>query len=80
MTAVVNDNHIQAISLIATLFNVIYPINIMMLPNMKYYSEGFNLYKRMKKYRDNLLLFLHVRNVDPINNLSERLLHVTKRK
>jgi len=49
-------------------------------PNMKYYPDGFNLYKRMKKYKDNHLLFLHNRNVEPTNNLSERLLRNFKRK
>ena len=49
-------------------------------PNMKYYPDGFNLYKRMKAYRDNHLLFLHDRSVSPTNNLSERLLRILKRK
>ena len=49
-------------------------------PNMKYYPDGFNLYKRMKEYRQNHLLFLHDKNVEPTNNLSERLLRVFKRK
>ena len=49
-------------------------------PNMKYYPDGFNLCKRMKKYRDNHLLFLHDRSVSPTNNLSERLLRIFKRK
>jgi len=49
-------------------------------PNMKYYPNGFNLYKRMKEYRQNHLLFLHDKNVEPTNNLSERLLRVFKRK
>ena len=49
-------------------------------PNMKCYPDGFNLLKRMKKYRDNHLLFLHDRSVSPTNNLSERLLRIFKRK
>ena len=49
-------------------------------PNMKYYPEGFNLYKRMMEYRVNHLLFLHDKNVDPTNNLSERFLRTFKRK
>jgi len=49
-------------------------------PPSKYYKEGFNLYKKMLKYRDNHLLFLHDRRVPPTNNLSERLLRVIKRK
>ena len=49
-------------------------------PNMKYYPNGFNLQKRMTKYRDNHLLFLHDKNVEPTNNLSERLIRAFKRK
>jgi hypothetical protein len=49
-------------------------------PPSKYYREGFNLYKRMLKYRDSHLLFLHDRRVPHTNNLSERLLRVYKRK
>ena len=49
-------------------------------PNMKYYPDGFNLYKRMMDFRQNHLLFLHDKNVGPTNNLSERLLRVFKRK
>jgi hypothetical protein len=49
-------------------------------PPSKYYPEGFNLYKRLLDYRANHLLFLHDKNVDPTNNLSERLLRNFKRK
>ena len=49
-------------------------------PNMKYYPDGFNLHKRMMEYKDNHLLFLHDKNVEPTNNLSERLLRTFKRK
>ena len=49
-------------------------------PPGKYYMDGFNLYKRMYKYRDNHLLFLHDRRVPHSNNLSERLLRIYKRK
>ena len=49
-------------------------------PNMKYYPDGFNLCKRLKEYKDNHLLFLYDKNVEPTNNLSERLLRVFKRK
>ena len=49
-------------------------------PPNKYYVEGFNLYIKMLKYRDNHLLFLHDRKVPPTNNLSERLLRIYKRK
>jgi hypothetical protein len=49
-------------------------------PPSKYYMDGYNLYKRMKEYRDNHLLFLRDKNVSPTNNLSERLLRNFKRK
>jgi hypothetical protein len=49
-------------------------------PPSKYYIEGFNLFKKMSKYRDSHLLFLHDIRVPPTNNLSERLLRVLKRK
>ena len=49
-------------------------------PPTKYYRDGFNLAKRMKKYRDEHLLFLHEENVDYTNNLAERLLRQLKRK
>lgn len=46
----------------------------------KYYRDGYNLFKRMKTYRDNHLLFLHNPKVGYTNNLSERLLRIFKRK
>ena len=49
-------------------------------PNMKYYPEAFNLFKRMKEYKKYHLLFLHDKNIEPTNNLSERLLLIFKRK
>ena len=49
-------------------------------PPNKYYKEGFNLYKRLMKYKSNHLLFLYNKDVDPTNNLSERLLRIFKRK
>ena len=49
-------------------------------PPGKYYPDGYNLYKRMKEYKANHLLFLYDNNVDPTNNLSERLLRGYKRK
>ena len=49
-------------------------------PPSKYYKEGYNLYKKLVKYKDNHLLFLHDRRVPPTNNLSERLLRIIKRK
>jgi len=49
-------------------------------PPTKYYKDGFNLYLRMKKYKDEHLLFLHDRRVPHTNSLAERLLRVYKRK
>ena len=49
-------------------------------PPTKYYKEGFNLAKRMDKYKENHLRFLHDKNVPATNNLAERLLRKFKRK
>ena len=49
-------------------------------PPSKYYTEGFNLYRRLRKYRDNHLLFLHDWKVPWTNNQSERPLRKFKRK
>ena len=49
-------------------------------PPSPYYKEGFNLYKRLEKYKDNHLLFLYDDNVPPTNNLAERHLRTIKRK
>ena len=49
-------------------------------PPTKYYVDGFNLFKKMRNYRDNHLLFLHDIRIPPTNNLSERLLRILKRK
>ena len=49
-------------------------------PPNKYYPDGFNLYKRLVKYKPNHLLFLYNKDVDPTNNLAERLLRIFKRK
>ena len=49
-------------------------------PPTKYYLEGFNLFKKLRNYRDNHLLFLHDIRIPPTNNLSERLLRILKRK
>ena len=49
-------------------------------PPGKYYRDGYNLYKRMKKYKKDHLLFLHNKNVPATNNESERLLRKYKRK
>jgi len=49
-------------------------------PPSEYYMDGFNLYKRMAKYKSSHLLFLHDRRVPYTNSLAERLLRVYKRK
>jgi len=49
-------------------------------PPSSYYRDGYNLYKRMDKYKDNHLLFLHDMRVPTTNNLAERLLRMLKRK
>jgi len=49
-------------------------------PPSKHFPDGFNLCKKMEKYRDEHLLFLHDKNVPPTNNLAERRLRVVKRK
>ena len=49
-------------------------------PPGKYYRDGYNLYKRMEKYRNNHLLFLYNKNVPDTNNEAERLLRKYKRK
>jgi hypothetical protein len=49
-------------------------------PPGKYFPDGFNLFKKLRKYRDSHLLFLHDIRVSPTNNLSERLLRIFKRK
>ncbi len=50
------------------------------IPPSKYYRDGYNLYKRMEKYRTAHLLFLHDMKVPHNNNLAERLLRAYKRK
>jgi hypothetical protein len=49
-------------------------------PPSKYNLDGFNLYKRLHKYKANHLLFLHDWRVPYTNSLSERLLRIIKRK
>lgn len=49
-------------------------------PPGDYYREGYNLYLRLKKYRENELLFLHDKRVPADNSLCERLARVYKRK
>ena len=49
-------------------------------PPGKYYRDGFNLYKRLFKYKGSHFLFLYDRRVPHNNNLAERLLRIYKRK
>jgi hypothetical protein len=49
-------------------------------PNMKYYPDGFNLFKRLRDYKDNHLLFLHDIRIPHTNNQAERLLRIFNRK
>jgi hypothetical protein len=49
-------------------------------PPTKYYPDGYNLFKRLKAYQDNHLLFLHDVRVPSNNNLCERKGRVFKRK
>ena len=49
-------------------------------PPGKYNKKGFNLYRRLEKYKKEHLLFLHDRKVSYSNSLAERLLRVFKRK
>lgn len=49
-------------------------------PPGDYYKEGYNLYLRLKKYKENELLFLHDKRVPANNSLCERLARVYKRK
>ena len=50
------------------------------IPASEYYREGYNLSRRMKKYMQNHLLFLHDFRVPATNNEAERLLRNYKRK
>ncbi len=49
-------------------------------PPSDYYREGYNLYRRLVKYKENELLFLHDKNVPSNNSLCERLARQYKRK
>lgn len=49
-------------------------------PPGKYYREGYNLFIRLKKYKESELLFLHDKRVPSNNSLCERLARVFKRK
>lgn len=50
------------------------------VPPNDYYREGYNLCKRLRKYKESELLFLHDKNVPANNSLCERLARVYKRK
>lgn len=49
-------------------------------PPSDYYKEGYNLFLRLRKYKENELLFLHDKRVPANNSLCERLARVYKRK
>lgn len=49
-------------------------------PPSDYYREGYNLYRRLEKYKNSHLLFLHNKNVPADNSLAERLARIYKRK
>ena len=49
-------------------------------PPNNYYREGYNLYRRLKEYRESELLFLKEADVPSNNSVCERLARVYKRK
>ena len=49
-------------------------------PPTKYYRDGYNLFRRLRDYKDSQLRFLDHLEVDPDNSLCERLARVFKRK
>jgi len=49
-------------------------------PPTKYFREGFNLAKRLKKYKEATLYFLEDEDIPYTNNLAERKLRKIKRK
>jgi hypothetical protein len=49
-------------------------------PPSSYYKDGYNLYKKMTKYKESHLLFLHDKRVLADNNRAERLARIFKRK
>lgn len=49
-------------------------------PPTKYYRDGYNLFVRLRDYKDSELRFLEHLEVDPDNSLCERLARVFKRK
>ena len=50
------------------------------IPPSEYYREGYNLFRRLKKYKESELLFLYDKRVTPNNSLCERLVRVFKRR
>lgn len=49
-------------------------------PPSDYYRDGYNLFLRLRRYKENELLFLHDKRVPANNSLCERLARVFKRK
>ena len=49
-------------------------------PPTKYYRDGYNLFRRMRDFREHHLLFLHDTRVEPDNSLCERKARVFKRR
>lgn len=49
-------------------------------PPSDYYREGYNLSRRLRKYKESELLFLHDRRVPANNSICERLARIYKRK
>lgn len=49
-------------------------------PPSDYYRDGYNLYRRLSKYKESELLFLHDKRVPADNSLAERLARQYKRK
>ena len=49
-------------------------------PPGDYYPEGYNLYRRLEKYKESELRFLHDLRVPPDKSICERLARVYKRK
>ena len=49
-------------------------------PPTEYYREGYNLFLRLREYKESELLFLHDKRVPANNSLCERLARVYKRK
>ena len=49
-------------------------------PPSDYYREGYNLYRRLEKYKDSQLRFMEDRNIPHNNSLAERKARLYKRK